>query len=85
VGQYVIMPDHIHLFCSPGRLPVPSLKQWVEYWKGQIAVRWPVNEEKNGQGEDGGPPSVAATRGRKQGKMDDTEVVPPNVCSVFQH
>ena len=43
VGHYVIMPDHIHLFCVPGRLPMPSLKQWVEYWKGQIAVRCPLN------------------------------------------
>ena len=41
VGQYVIMPDHIHLFCSPGRMPATSLKQWVEYWKSQIAAQWP--------------------------------------------
>jgi hypothetical protein len=36
----MIGPDHIHLLCSLGRVPVPSLKQWVEYWKGRIAARW---------------------------------------------
>ena len=45
MGQYVIMPDHIHLFCVPGRLPMPSLAQWVEYWKGRIAARWPLKTD----------------------------------------
>ncbi len=49
VGEYVIMPDHIHLFCVPGQMPVPSLKGWVYYWKSVISRRWP-----------GGPRSVAA-------------------------
>jgi len=69
VGQYVIMPDHIHLFCAPGRSPMPSLKQWVEYWKGQIAARWPV------AGSSGGPTSVSAVR--TDGTADGTEVGPP--------
>jgi len=64
VGQYVIMPDHIHLFCSPGRIPMPSLTQWVEYWKGQVAVRWSL---------------MAMTGGTPSGpvKTDGTEPVPP--------
>ncbi len=33
VGRYVIMPDHLHLFCSPGVLPAEPLKPWVSYWK----------------------------------------------------
>lgn len=33
VGRYVIMPDHIHLFCAPGTQPAESLKTWVSYWK----------------------------------------------------
>jgi REP-associated tyrosine transposase len=32
VGRYVLMPDHLHLFCAPGRQPVP-LDRWVSYWK----------------------------------------------------
>ena len=37
VGRYVIMPDHIHLFCAPGTNPCPSLPSWVAYWKRQAA------------------------------------------------
>jgi REP element-mobilizing transposase RayT len=29
VGRYVIMPDHIHLFCAPGVFPSEPLSQWV--------------------------------------------------------
>lgn len=34
------MPDHIHLFCAPGRIPMTSLAQWVQYWKGLVARRF---------------------------------------------
>ncbi len=71
VGQYVIMPDHIHLFCSPGRIPAPSLKQWVEYWKGRIAAQWPRADASGADGTEpvppgcrnGGPTSVSAVPG----------------------
>jgi REP element-mobilizing transposase RayT len=63
VGRYVIMPDHVHMFCAPGRIPMPNLRQWVEYWKGQVARRFSLIS--------GGPTSASA------GKEDDTEVVPP--------
>lgn len=33
VGRYVIMPDHVHLFCAPGSWPAESLALWVRYWK----------------------------------------------------
>ncbi len=33
VGRYVIMPDHLHLFCSPAVREYPALKEWVRYWK----------------------------------------------------
>ena len=33
VGRYMIMPDHIHLFCAPGRFPPSPLRPWVRYWK----------------------------------------------------
>ena len=37
VGRYVIMPDHIHLFCSPAVREYPALKEWVRYWKSLTA------------------------------------------------
>jgi len=35
VGRYVIMPDHLHLFCAPAKLPVTPLKQWVRFWRAE--------------------------------------------------
>jgi REP element-mobilizing transposase RayT len=37
VGRYVIMPDHIHVFCAPGRYPSTSLRPWVKYWKRLVS------------------------------------------------
>jgi REP element-mobilizing transposase RayT len=46
VGRYVIMPDHIHLFCSPATFPAEeSLAVWVRYWKNIAARQWPRREE----------------------------------------
>jgi putative transposase len=51
VGRYVLMPDHIHLFCAPnedgsaGASPsqeehsLPPLDNWVRYWKSQFTKR----------------------------------------------
>jgi REP element-mobilizing transposase RayT len=33
VGRFVVMPDHIHLFCAPGTIHPESLQSWVGYWK----------------------------------------------------
>lgn len=41
VGRYVIMPDHIHLFCAPGVVPREPLKQWIRYWKNLASRKWP--------------------------------------------
>jgi REP element-mobilizing transposase RayT len=38
VGRYVIMPEHIHYFATPGDLPVP-FENWVRYWKSQFTQR----------------------------------------------
>jgi REP element-mobilizing transposase RayT len=40
VGRYVIMPDHLHLFCAPAELQAGSLPQWVSFWKSRAAQRW---------------------------------------------
>jgi putative transposase len=39
VGRFVIMPDHIHLFCSPLDSSY-SIRSWVTFWKRAIARRW---------------------------------------------
>jgi putative transposase len=46
VGRYVIMPDHIHLFCAPGRIDAPELKRWVQYWRSKASRAWPRPDEQ---------------------------------------
>ena len=38
VGYYMIMPDHVHLFCAPARWDHVEVKQWATFWKRR-AVR----------------------------------------------
>lgn len=45
VGRYVIMPDHIHLFATPGALQLP-LENWVKYWKSRFSNAHRVREHK---------------------------------------
>ncbi len=45
VGRYVIMPNHVHLFCSPAQFPPESLARWVSFWKSDAARRWPAISE----------------------------------------
>jgi len=46
VGRYILMPDHIHLFCSPAQQPWESIRQWMKYWKGEATKRWPRPQER---------------------------------------
>lgn len=32
VGAYVLMPDHIHFFCSPINEEV-AIEHWITFWK----------------------------------------------------
>jgi putative transposase len=41
VGRYVIMPDHIHLFCAPNTFPPRPLGKWIEFWRNQVTRAWP--------------------------------------------
>ena len=34
VGRYLVMPDHVHLFCSPAVHEAENVKDWAAYWKG---------------------------------------------------
>jgi REP element-mobilizing transposase RayT len=46
VGRYVLMPDHLHLFCAPRVYPPTPLRKWVAYWRSEATYHWPVPEEK---------------------------------------
>ena len=35
VGDYLIMPDHLHLFCAPRDLAF-TIEQWITYWKREF-------------------------------------------------
>ena len=39
VGRYVIMPDHIHLFCTPASCESVGVAQWTAYWKRLTSQR----------------------------------------------
>ena len=45
VGRYVLMPDHLHLFCSPMMDTSTPLLQWVSFWKSHAARNWPARED----------------------------------------
>ena len=32
VGSYVVMPDHLHLFCAPANLDC-TIENWIVFWK----------------------------------------------------
>jgi len=51
IGAYVLMPDHIHLFCAPASIDSENVAKWVSYWKWLVARKW------NEKGRDGGSPS----------------------------
>ncbi len=41
VGRYVILPDHIHLFCAPGRHDHLPVQKWAAFWKSKVSNHWP--------------------------------------------
>ena len=46
VGRYVVMPDHIHLFCTPAKDNFPELRRWIQYWKALASRNWPRADEQ---------------------------------------
>ena len=38
IGHYLLMPDHLHLFCTPVRTEF-SIEQWIKYWKSLFSKR----------------------------------------------
>ena len=45
VGRYVILPDHIHLFCAPGRHEPLPVQKWAAFWKSKASNHWPHSEQ----------------------------------------
>ena len=45
VGRFVIMPDHVHLFCSPATQNPCPLMKWVAYWKSLTSKSWPRRDD----------------------------------------
>lgn len=41
VGRYVIMPDHVHLFCSPVEKEHESISKWITFWKRSVSRSLP--------------------------------------------
>ena len=39
VGLYLLMPDHVHLFCVPGVEDPESVSDWAAYWKRLSGLR----------------------------------------------
>ncbi len=46
VGNFVILQDHIHLFCAPSSVMVEPRTQWIQYWKSYVSFRWAKPEEQ---------------------------------------
>lgn len=38
VGRYVILPNHVHFFCAPNGIDVPSLERWMSFWKSRATI-----------------------------------------------
>jgi putative transposase len=46
VGRWVVMPDHLHLFCAPAIAPAMPVASWARFWRSQVTRRWPYPGEK---------------------------------------
>jgi len=38
VGDYLLMPDHLHCFCAPHELQF-TIETWISYWKREFALK----------------------------------------------
>jgi len=47
VGRFIVMPDHVHLFCASVENLARPLSQWVRYyWKTVASRHWPRPQEQ---------------------------------------
>jgi putative transposase len=56
VGDYLLMPDHLHLFCAPRDLHF-TIETWISYWKREFSLKLKRLAENNAGGA-----SVLASR-----------------------
>lgn len=42
VCRYMVMPDHVHLLCTPGAIPTPDFHRWMHFWKSLAARTFPL-------------------------------------------
>jgi REP-associated tyrosine transposase len=45
VGDYLLMPDHLHLFCAPRDLNF-TIETWMAYWKREFTLKHKRTEWK---------------------------------------
>src|SRR5450631_4415857 len=56
VSDYLLMPDHLHLFCAPRDLKF-TIERWIGFWKDQLAKKFPVGTRcRASGGGDAAPP-----------------------------
>ena len=46
VGRYVLMPDHVHMFCRPACHDAENIRSWMRYWKSVVTRTWPCPKDK---------------------------------------
>ncbi len=46
VGRYILLPDHLHLFCSPKSAASLAVTKWCAFWKSKASNQWPRPEEQ---------------------------------------
>ena len=51
VGFYLIMPDHVHLFCRPAKEPAIGIKRWSVYLKERITKRLRAGDGEGGSAQ----------------------------------
>jgi putative transposase len=45
VGDYLLMPDHLHLFCAPRDLNF-TMETWIAYWKREFSFKHGLRDWK---------------------------------------
>lgn len=76
VGRYVIMPDHVHLFCAPARWPPVDIRRWAGYLKRRVTIRLEAarGDARPPNGDAGGRASLRAAPWRWQSDCWDTQM-----------
>jgi putative transposase len=76
VGKYMIMPDHLHLFCGPARWPRIGIKRWAAYLKRRITIRLTDALENGSRGRSPSMDAVLPDGGRASPRASMGAVLP---------